>query len=91
VVNGGRIRLLAVADFPPDDDVCGALETHVREFFTGYRVDVLGAPPGPIRQSNPHFRVLRVGSGSPGVRVYVSTGGWAATEDSDHGSGGDTV
>ena len=37
---------------------------------------------GPIRQLNPHFRVLRVG---PGLWQYISVGGWAATEASDWG------
>lgn len=68
-------------DFPPCDDVCGALEEHVRRYFEGREVDVLTWPAGPIREQNPHFRVLRVAPATPAdVWTYVSVGGWAATE-----------
>lgn len=41
---------------------------------------------GPIRQLNPHFRVLRVGPvAEPGLWQYISVGGWAATEAGDWG------
>jgi len=37
-------------------------------------------PAGPIREQNPHFRVLRVAPAtSADVWTYVSVGGWAAT------------
>jgi len=69
-----------VSDFPPCDDVCGALEEHVRRFFTGRTIDVFTWPVGPIREQNPHFRVLRVApETSADVWTYVSVGGWAAT------------
>ncbi len=75
-----------MADFPPDVDVCGALQEHVSRFFEGCQIDVLGPPPGPIAEQNPHFRVLRVGSDQPGdTRVYVTIGGWAATEHTNQG------
>ncbi len=75
-----------MADFPPCDDVCGALEEHVRRFFAGRTVDALTWTAGPILEQNPHFRVLRVSPASPDdVWTYVSVGGWAATADEDHG------
>lgn len=68
-------------DFPPCDDVCGALEEHVRRFFEGRSIEVFTWPDGPIRDHNPHFRVLRVAPQTPAdVWTYVSVGGWAATE-----------
>jgi hypothetical protein len=67
-------------DFPPCDDVCGALEEHVRRFFAGRTIEVFSWPAGPIREQNPHFRVLRVAPASAAdVWTYVSVGGWAAT------------
>ena len=67
-------------DFPPCDDVCGALEEHVRRFFAGRTVDVLTWTAGPIGEQNPHFRVLRVApESSADVWTYASVGGWAAT------------
>ena len=75
-----------MVDFPPCDDVCGALEEHVRRFFEGHRIDVFTWKAGPILATNPHFRALRVAPKSPGgLWTYVSTGGWAATPDADHG------
>jgi len=72
-----------VAHFPPCDDVCGALEEHVRLFFHDRDIDVWTWPAGPISQENPHFRVLRVAPVQvDGVWTYLSTGGWAATADS---------
>ena len=67
-------------DFPPCDDVCGALEEHARRFFAGRAIEVFTWPEGPIREQNPHFRVLRVAPASAtDVWTYVSVGGWAAT------------
>lgn len=75
-----------VADFPPDDDVCGALEEHVRRYFAGHEIEPFIWDLGPIQSVNAHFRVLRIAPVAPhGVWVYVSVGGWAATENSDHG------
>jgi hypothetical protein len=75
-----------VPDFPPCDDVCGALEEHVRRFFTGRAVEASIWTAGPILDQNPHFRVLRVSPGTPGeLWTYVSVGGWAATLDENHG------
>ena len=68
-------------DLPPCDDVCGALEEHVRRFFTGRRVEASTWSAGPILDQNPHFRVLRIAPTSASdVWTYVSVGGWAATE-----------
>jgi Suppressor of fused protein (SUFU) len=76
-----------VADFPPCDDVCGALEEHVRRFFGGRRIDALTWTAGPILEENPHFRVLRVAPSAPSdVWTYVSIGGWAATEAENRGT-----
>lgn len=64
-------------DFPPCDDVCGALEEHVRRFFAGRTIEVITWPAGPIQEQNPHFRVLRVEpTSSADVRPtdYVSVG-----------------
>lgn len=75
-----------MADFPPCDDVCGALEEHVRRFFHGRDVDTWTWPTGPILQQNPHFRALRVAPEHfSGLWTYVSTGGWAATAESGSG------
>lgn len=69
-------------DFPPCDDVCGALEEHVRRYFAGRTITALTWPVGPIREQNPHFRVLRVAPATAGyVWTYVSVGGWAATDE----------
>jgi suppressor of fused protein SUFU len=71
-----------VPDFPPCDDVCGALEEHVRRFFAGRTIDVFTWRAGPIREQNPHFRVLRVSpETTTDVWTYVSVGGWAATDE----------
>ena len=73
-------------DFPHDDDVCGALEEHVRRIFSTGTVDVLPPPPGPINTVNPHFRVLRVTpKARRGLWLYISNGGWAATENLPQG------
>jgi Suppressor of fused protein (SUFU) len=75
-----------VVDFPPCDDVCGALEEHVRRFFRGRDIKALTWRGGPILEANPHFRVLQIAPTGPGgVWHYASVGGWAATPDSDHG------
>jgi hypothetical protein len=75
-----------MVDFPPCDDVCGALEEHVRRFFQGHEVQAFTWRAGPIVHTNPHFRVLRVAPTSPrGLWTYVSVGGWAATAETDHG------
>ena len=69
-----------VPDFPPCDDVCGALEEHVRGFFNRRQIETFTWAAGPILEENPHFRVLRIAPGSQGgVWTYVSVGGWAAT------------
>jgi hypothetical protein len=82
-------RLCAVPDFPPCDDVCGALEEHVRRFFLGRTIEAFTWAAGPILDQNPHFRVLRVSPGSPGspgeLWTYISVGGWAATSDENYG------
>jgi Suppressor of fused protein (SUFU) len=73
-------------DVPPCDDVCAALDEHVRRFFAGRSVDAVTWHAGPIRGANPHFRVLRVAPTAPGrLWQYVSVGGWAATADRDAG------
>lgn len=74
-----------MSDLPPCDDVCGALEEHVRRFFLGRSVEAFTWSAGPIHQQNPHFRALRVAPATPGdIWTYVSTGGWAT---SPHDSG----
>ena len=75
-----------MSDFPPCDDVCGALEEHVRRFFDGRQIETFTWTAGPILDENPHFRVLRIAPQSQGdVWTYVSVGGWAATSDQDYG------
>jgi Suppressor of fused protein (SUFU) len=75
-----------MVDFPPCDDVCGALEEHVRRYFDQRHVDTFTWTAGPIRDVNPHFRVLRIAPAEPGgLWQYVSIGGWAATADRDYG------
>ncbi|MFB6720008.1 suppressor of fused domain protein [Kribbella sp. NPDC056345] len=75
-----------MADFPPCDDVCGALEEHVRRFFSGQDMEAFTWTAGPILDQNPHFRVLRVPpTARGGLWTYLSIGGWAATPDDDHG------
>jgi Suppressor of fused protein (SUFU) len=74
-----------VVDFPPCDDVCGALEEHVRRFFGGRDIEIFTWEAGPIRTVNPHFRVLRIGPDEDELWHYVSIGGWAATADRDFG------
>ena len=62
--------------------MCGALEEHVRRYFADRTIEVFTWPTGPIRQQNPHFRVLRVAPAtSADVWTYVSVGGWAATQE----------
>ncbi|MEU4198240.1 suppressor of fused domain protein [Kribbella sp. NPDC026611] len=69
-------------DFPPCDDVCGALEEHVRRYFAGRTIDAFTWLAGPVREQNPHFRVLRVAPATAAdVWTYVSVGGWAATDE----------
>jgi len=73
-------------DAPLCDSVCAALDEHVRRFFAGRHIDVLTWHAGPIRDANPHFRVLRVAPpAARGVWHYVSVGGWAATAGRDTG------
>lgn len=68
--------------FPPCDDVCGALEEHVRRYFAGRDIEALTWRAGPILEQNPHFRALQTAPATPAdVWVYVSVGGWAATPD----------
>jgi hypothetical protein len=76
-----------VPDFPPDEDICGALEEHVRRFFKDLVVEFDTDGAGLLEdEGNEHFRVLRVppprGSG---IWTYVSVGGWAQTPESDQG------
>ena len=74
-----------MVDFPPHDDVCGAIEEHVRRFFTGRKITPFPWTAGPLADINPHFHVLRSAPREPnGLWDYVTVGGWAAT------SGGDT-
>jgi hypothetical protein len=69
-----------MADFPPCDDVCGAVDEHVRRFFRGHQVGAFTWSAGPILSVNPHFRALRVAPAEPGgLWEYVSVGGWAAS------------
>ncbi len=76
----------AVPDFPPCDDVCGALAEHVRTFFSGHVIDTFSWEAGPIRKANPHFRALRVApQAKNGLWHYASNGGWAATETQQQG------
>ncbi|WP_171058937.1 MULTISPECIES: suppressor of fused domain protein [unclassified Arthrobacter] len=76
-----------MADFPPCDDVCGALEQHVRNFFDGHEIQAFTWTSGPILEQNPHFRVFRVAPSNPkGLWTYVSVGGWAATEAENVGT-----
>jgi len=49
-----------MVDFPPCDDVCGAIEEHVRRFFSQNQVETLTWDEGPLSRVNRHFRVLRV-------------------------------
>jgi hypothetical protein len=70
-----------VADFPPCDDVCGALEEHVRRCFAGHDIEALTWDNRRARRRLPHFRALRIAPLSPrGIWTYVSTGGWATTD-----------
>jgi len=41
---------VAVVDFPPCDDMCGALEEHVRRSFTSRPVAAFTLDAGPVRQ-----------------------------------------
>jgi len=73
-------------DFSPCDDVCGALEEHVRRFFGDRVVEAFTWAAGPIGELNPHFRVLRVAPAVAGeVWTYLSIGGWAATAGENQG------
>jgi hypothetical protein len=66
-----------VPDFPPGDDICGALEEHVRRSFPGQVVESLGWDRGPIVETNPHFHVLQVAPNTDHpLWAYVSIGGW---------------
>jgi len=73
-------------DLPACDDVCGALEEHVRRFFVGREIVASTWTAGPILEQNPHFRVLRVSPASPGdVWTHISVGAWVATPDDSSG------
>ena len=75
-----------MADFPPCDDVCGAVEEHVRRFFHGQQVEAFTWTAGPVLNANPHFRALRIAPAEPGgLWQYVSVGGWAAAEGQGRG------
>ena len=86
--SAGHARSVScVVDFPPRDDVCGALEEHIRRFFSGHATEVFTWTAGPIRSANEHFRVLRVEPKHPdGAWTYVTTGGWANTAESSGGT-----
>ncbi|WP_145227081.1 suppressor of fused domain protein [Rudaeicoccus suwonensis] len=76
-----------MADFPPCDDVCGALEEHARRFFAGRQVDPFTWAAGPILTQNPHFRALRIAPAvTTDVWTSVSIGGWAATGGDHRGT-----
>ena len=46
-------------DFPPDDDICGALEERVRRSLDHLVVEFDPDGVGPLEdEGNPHFRVL---------------------------------
>jgi hypothetical protein len=73
-------------DFPPGDDTCGALDEHLRRNFHGRAIEAFTWEAGPIREQNPHFRVLRIKPADKSdVWTYASVGSWAATEDQGHG------
>jgi hypothetical protein len=75
-----------MTDVPPCDDVCRALEEHVRRFFHGHEAEAFTWRPGPILRTNPHFRALRIAPTAPdGLWTYVSIGGWAATAETKQG------
>jgi hypothetical protein len=74
-----------MADFPPCDDVCGALQEHVLRNFDGHAADAFTWNAGPILTTNPHFRALRIAPTSQELWTYVSVGGWAATADTNEG------
>ncbi|MET8170399.1 suppressor of fused domain protein [Streptomyces sp. NPDC005329] len=64
-----------------------AVESHVRAFFEGHRVEVVVCDLGPDRrEAVPELRVLVVG---PGPRsdswAYVTAGCWASTVNAGHG------
>lgn len=64
-----------------------AIESHVREFFTGHSCEVVAYDLGPgRREAVPDLRILVVG---PGPRseswAYVTVGCWAAVEKDGHG------
>lgn len=72
--------------FPPCDDVCGAVEEHVRRSFAGHEIETVTWSAGPITEANPHFRVARAAPASVGeLWTYISIGGWAATGETSHG------
>ena len=75
-----------MADFPPCDDVCGALEEHVRRNFPDREVEAFTWTAGPLLEINPHFRALRISPGA-GDRLthYISVGGWAFETDDSPG------
>jgi len=77
---------VGMPDFPPCDDTCGALAEHVRRNFPGTAIEAFTWEAGPIREQNPHLRVLRIAPArQSGVWTYVSVGAWAATEDQGRG------
>jgi hypothetical protein len=75
-----------VADFPPGDDVCGALEEHVRRSFPGQVVESLAWDHGPVVKTNPHFHVLRAAPNADhSLWTYVSIGGWNSGGEGESG------
>jgi hypothetical protein len=75
-----------VADFPPGEDVCGALEEHIRRSFPGQAFESLGWDRGPVVETNPHFHVLRLAPNAEHpLWTYVSIGGWNSAGEGERG------
>jgi hypothetical protein len=67
-----------------DADVYGAIQEHVARFFP--RWEAFSWNHGPIQETIPDFRVLRI---PPRVEadpwIYLTLGAWEATKESRHG------
>lgn len=75
-----------MTDFPPGDDICGALEEHVRRSFPDQIIDSIAWDRGPIIETHPHFHVLRIAPARhDGLWTYVSIGGWGSVRDDERG------
>ena len=72
-------------DFPPSDDVCGALEEHVRRSFPGQIVESLGWDRGPVVETSPHLHVLLIAPTGDGLWTYISVGGWESAREDERG------